>query len=452
MRRSLSLRARVAIVSALSAAVVIVAIGAAIAVFLRVNGSEQIDRTLDSVTLSAPANTLPADTISADIIDVAPALPLPAVVSGGSEEATAAEDATRTELLAGTPVRIRDVAVPGEPGAFLALTVPEDPLTQAIRQQQVAVAIAAVVAIAAAGGLGWLLAGRAVRPLRLLADATHDIGDDPGAARPSVRGAREAEDLSEAMGHMLDRIAAAQKRTEEALGSARDFAAVSAHELRTPLTSMRTDLEVLSTMRLTGEQRDEILRDLLGTQRQVETTLTDLERLAVGELSDVADHEQLDLAELVDRCVQAAKRIHPDLDIAVSAPEPVVVRGIPTGLRLVLDNAITNSVRHGGAERVLVTVSGDADGGAVITVDDDGSGVPEAERASVFERFVRGTCSGSAGSGLGLALVAQQAELHGGTVELVDSPLGGVRLALRLPRSGPAECAPTVAAARAMPR
>ena len=446
MRRSLSLRTRVAIVSALSAAVVIVAIGAAIAVFLRVNGSEQIDRTLDSVTLAMPADTTPADTV-----DMAPALPLPAVVSGGSTEAAVAEDATRTELMAGTAVRVRDVAVPGEPGAFLALTVPEDPLTQAIRQQQVAVAIAAVVAIAAAGGLGWLLAGRAVRPLRLLADATHDIGDDPGAARPSVRGAREAEDLSEAIGHMLDRIAAAQKRTEEALGSARDFAAVSAHELRTPLTSMRTDLEVLSTMRLTGEQREEILRDLLGTQRQVETTLTDLERLAVGELSDVADHEQLDLAELVDRCVQAAERIHPDLDISVSAPEPVVVRGIPTGLRLVLDNAITNSVRHGGAGRVLVTVRADADGAAVITVDDDGSGVPEAERASVFARFVRGTGSDSAGSGLGLALVAQQAELHGGTVELVDSPLGGVRLVLRLPQR-PAECAPTAAATRAMPR
>ncbi|MFG1784850.1 ATP-binding protein [Rhodococcus oryzae] len=444
MRRSLSLRARVAIVSALSAAVVIVAIGAAIAIFLRVNGSEQIDRTLDSVTLAVPTD-------AADTAVMAPALPLPAVVATGSAEAAVAEDATRTELMAGTAVRVRDVAVPGEPGAFLALTVPEDPLTQAIRQQQVAVAIAAVVAIAAAGGLGWLLAGRAVRPLRLLADATHDIGDDPRAARPSVRGAREAEDLSEAMGHMLDRIAAAQKRTEEALGSARDFAAVSAHELRTPLTSMRTDLEVLATMRLTGEQREEILRDLLGTQRQVETTLTDLERLAVGELSDVADHEQVDLAELVDRCVQAAERVHPDLDIAVSAPEPVVVRGIPTGLRLVLDNAITNSVRHGGAGRVLVTVRTDAEGGAVITVDDDGTGVPEAERASVFERFVRGTGSGSEGSGLGLALVAQQAELHGGTVELVDSPLGGVRLALRLPQR-PAECAAPGAVTRAMPR
>ncbi len=432
MRRSLSLRARVAIVSALSAAVVIVAIGAAIAVFLRVNGSEQIDRTLDSVTLAAPADTVPAD-----IAEIAPALPPPAVVSPGPGEAAAvSEDATRTELLAGTAVRVRDVAVPGEPGAFLALTVPEDPLTEAIQQQQVAVAIAAVVAIAAAGGLGWLLAGRAVRPLRLLADATHDIGDDPAAARPSVRGAREAEDLSDAMGHMLDRIAAAQKRTEEALGSARDFAAVSAHELRTPLTSMRTDLEVLSTMRLTRGQRDEILRDLLDTQRQVETTLTDLERLALGELADASDHEDVDLADLADRCVQESARTHRDVDVIFVAPErSVVVRGVPTGLRLVLDNAITNAVRHGGANRVQVTIAAEPSGDVIVAVDDDGSGVPEPERAAVFDRFVRGADASADGSGLGLALVAQQAALHGGTVALSDSPLGGARLALRLPPS-----------------
>ncbi|MFD4184048.1 sensor histidine kinase, partial [Rhodococcus sp. NPDC058514] len=81
-----------------------------------------------------------------------------------------------------------------------------------------------------------------------------------------------------------------------------------------------------------------------------------------------------------------------------------------------------------------------------------GTGVPESERASVFERFVRGTGSSADGSGLGLALVAQQAALHGGTVELVDSPLGGVRLALRLPQSTPAESAPPVAATRPMPR
>ncbi|MFE3292650.1 ATP-binding protein [Rhodococcus sp. NPDC059234] len=426
MRRSLSLQARVAIASALSATIVIGAIAVAFAVFLRVNGSQQLDRTLDSVILATPLD-MPANTIpTVPSLATAPADPFPPV-----ETSTA----TRVASVAGEAVRARDVRIIGTPGALVSVAVPENPLIDAIRRQQVWVAAAAVAAIAAAAGLGWLFAGRAVRPLQRLAAGMHTVGDTPGTHRPNARGAREAEDLSDAMGQMLDRIAASQKRTEDALGSARDFAAVSAHELRTPLTSMRTDLEVLSTMRLSRPEREEILRDLLATQRQVETTLTDLERLAAGELSDPADHEQVDLAELVDRCVQESARTHPGLDIAVSAPEGLVVRGIPTGLRLVLDNAVINAVRHGRAGRVLVTVATDPrDGSVTIAVDDDGTGIPESERVSVFERFVRGTGSGAAGSGLGLAVVAQQAGLHGGSATLTDSPLGGIRLTLRLPQ------------------
>jgi two-component system sensor histidine kinase PrrB len=71
--------------------------------------------------------------------------------------------------------------------------------------------------------------------------------------------------------------------------------------------------------------------------------------------------------------------------------------------------------------------------GVEIAIDDDGVGVPEEERTVVFDRFSRGSTASHSGSGLGLALVAQQAELHGGTASLEQSPLGGARLLLRLP-------------------
>ena len=71
--------------------------------------------------------------------------------------------------------------------------------------------------------------------------------------------------------------------------------------------------------------------------------------------------------------------------------------------------------------------------GVEIAVDDDGCGIPEEERTKVFERFSRGSTASHSGSGLGLALVAQQAELHGGTASLEASPLGGTRLLLKLP-------------------
>src|SRR4029079_9234426 len=102
------------------------------------------------------------------------------------------------------------------------------------------------------------------------------------------------------------------------------------------------------------------------------------------------------------------------------------------GLRLGVDNAIANAVKHGGATKgELSGVSSGA--GAGIAIDDDGVGIPEAERKVVFDRFSRGSTASQSGSGLGLALVAQQAELHGGTASLEDSPLGGARLLLRLP-------------------
>jgi two-component system, OmpR family, sensor histidine kinase PrrB len=98
----------------------------------------------------------------------------------------------------------------------------------------------------------------------------------------------------------------------------------------------------------------------------------------------------------------------------------------------VIDNAIANAVKHGGATEIRTNAVSSADG-AEITVDDNGTGVPEEERAEVFERFSRGSTASRSGSGLGLALVAQQAELHGGTASLETSALGGARLVLRLP-------------------
>lgn len=114
-------------------------------------------------------------------------------------------------------------------------------------------------------------------------------------------------------------------------------------------------------------------------------------------------------------------------------PSPTVLMlGMPAGLRLVIDNAIANAVKHGGATEIRLSAVSSADD-VEIAVDDNGSGVPEAERAEVFERFARGSTASRSGSGLGLALVAQQAELHGGKAALEESPLGGARLLLRLP-------------------
>jgi signal transduction histidine kinase len=127
---------------------------------------------------------------------------------------------------------------------------------------------------------------------------------------------------------------------------------------------------------------------------------------------------------------------YPGLDVSLASSTSVLMLGMPAGLRLVIDNAIANAVKHGGATQVRLSVVSSSEG-VEIAVDDNGAGVPEEERATVFERFRRGTTASRSGSGLGLALVAQQAEIHGGTAALEVSPLGGARLMLRLPGHGP---------------
>ena len=127
---------------------------------------------------------------------------------------------------------------------------------------------------------------------------------------------------------------------------------------------------------------------------------------------------------------------YPGLEVSLASSTSVLMLGMPAGLRLVIDNAIANAVKHGGATQVQLSVISSS-AGVEIAVDDNGSGVPEDERATVFRRFHRGTTASRSGSGLGLALVAQQAEIHGGTAALEVSPLGGTRLMLRMPGPGP---------------
>jgi signal transduction histidine kinase len=284
--------------------------------------------------------------------------------------------------------------------------------------------------------VGWVIGLIMVNPFRLLARQARAINAQSNPDEVQVRGVWEAVEISEAVEGMLARIGDEQQRTRAALESARDFAAVASHELRTPLTAMRTNLEVLSTLNLADEQRDEVIGDVLRTQTRIEGTLMALERLAQGELTTTDDFVPVDVTELLDRAAHDAMRNFPDLEVSLASSTTVLMLGLPAGLRLVIDNAIANAVKHGDATRVQLSVISSSKG-VEIAVDDNGSGVPEDERAAVFGRFHRGSTASRSGSGLGLALVAQQAELHGGTAALTVSPLGGTRLMLALPGPGP---------------
>ncbi|MBF6349556.1 MULTISPECIES: sensor histidine kinase [Nocardia] len=342
---------------------------------------------------------------------------------------------SRTVTVDDTPYRVLTTTENQPAGRTVSLGIPATDAARATAEQRRWLLFGGLAAIAAAAALGWLFGGRAVRPIVVL---TRQVGARTGYrdATPEPvdsSGVLEAEQLADAVNTMLRRVDQAQAETAAALETARDFAAVSAHELRTPLTAMRTDLEVLATLDLDEDQRTEILADLQRSQERVETTLAALERLASGDLTSERDHIDTDIAELCDLAAHDAMRHHPGLTVRVDTDAELVTRGLPAGLRLAVDNALKNSVKHGRATEVLLAAHRRADGSIVISVDDNGRGIPPGERESVFARFARGSGAHKGGSGLGLALVAQQAQLHGGRAYFDDGALGGVRLVLVLP-------------------
>ena len=436
-RRTPSLRTRVAFVTAVAAAMVVGIVGTIVWIGITNDRKERLDRRLDEAAgfavpfLPRGLSEIPRSPRDQNVVITArqsgqvnsnsTAVLLPELPVGYADT-----------YVNGIRYRVRTVQINMPEPMLVAVGATYDATivnTNNLHRRVIAVCSFAIGAAAVAG---WLLAAFAVRPLKRLAQQTRDIDPEGDPPEIEVRGATEAVEIADAITGLVDRVWEEKGRTKAALASARDFAAVSAHELRTPLTAMRTNVEILSTLDLPEEQRKEVLGDIVRTQSRIETTLWALERLAQGELSTADDHVPVDITDLLDRAAHDAMRIYPDLQVTLAPTPTIIILGLPAGLRLSVDNAITNAVKHGGATTVRLSTVSSRDG-LEIAIDDDGVGVPEEERERVFDRFSRGSTASHSGSGLGLALVAQQAEIHGGTATLEASALGGARLVLRLP-------------------
>lgn len=429
-----SLRARVAAATALGATIVVLTLGVVASVIISRNNVSNLDERLTTASQvlipSAASLELFLDQLGSSGAFAVTIRTGDIVIASTPTQLPELDEGSETVDVDGNRFRVYTSEAVSATNIVISIGVPAIEAQQVTDDQQRWVIFGGLAAIAASTGLGWIFGGRAVKPLVTL---TRQVSAQPPMPPETKTGVKEADELAIAIARMLERLGDAQARTNEALGTARDFAAVSAHELRTPLTAMRTDIEVLRTLDLEPPQRREILTDLQRTQGRVEATLSALERLASGELSSENDRVPVDVVEICDVAAQDAMRQNPELNVRIDSDHSLVMQALPAGLRLALDNAIINAVRHGNAGHVVISVAED-DAHVTITVDDDGTGIPVAERESVFERFYRGASATKGGSGLGLALVEQQAELHGGRAYFTDSPLGGARLVLALTR------------------
>ncbi|WP_405150704.1 HAMP domain-containing histidine kinase [Sphaerisporangium sp. NBC_01403] len=275
------------------------------------------------------------------------------------------------------------------------------------------------------GAASWLIIGRTLRPITALRRGAAEISGTARARRLPVPEARdEVHELATTLNDMLARLEAAE-------ASQRALISDAAHELRSPLASIRLQLEV-ALGHPEGQEWPEtaegVLEDTLRLSRLAEGLLT-LARL--DERRRPARWQPVDLGELVE----ATADRYDDTVVKIVAAGPAVVDGDAMDLGRVLVNLLDNAVRHAAGHVGVELRATRAE--AVITVTDDGPGIPEADRERVFNRFTRLDSSRSrddGGAGLGLAIVRETVRAHGGSVHLEDaSP--GLRAVVRLPLS-----------------
>jgi signal transduction histidine kinase len=277
--------------------------------------------------------------------------------------------------------------------------------------------------IALVAGLAWVLASRALRPVHAVTSRVAEIGSHSLHERvPVPSSSDEIAELATTMNDMLGRL-------EAATASSRRLVSDASHELRTPVTVMRTELEVAG--RDPNTDWKETSNVLLGELERLQGMVDDLLLLARGDERAFA-RTPVDVADLVHEAAARRRRVPVTVEIGDGA---VVTQGDPDALRRALDHLVANAARHAAARVAIEAATGD--GEVVVHVDDDGPGIPEADRERVVHRFVRtddGRARDNGGAGLGLAVTSDVAAAHGGRLLIGDSPLGGARLTLRLPR------------------
>ncbi|GLY14859.1 HAMP domain-containing histidine kinase [Kineosporia rhizophila] len=336
-------------------------------------------------------------------------------------------------IVVGTPLPAVDAAV------FEVSSVDElDDTLDVLRT--VMLLVASVCAVGAAM-LGWVVAGRVVRPLDRVAETATAIAGGRTATRLPPTSDPELVGIVGSFNAMVDALASRIERESR-------FTADVSHELRTPLTALTTSVHALTTQRRHLPERSHQLLDVIDTEVQrLRNTVEDLLELARMDAgTSPVDLTTTRLDELARFALAESGRSESLLHLdhgPERAPDDLEVLADRRSIGRALMNLVDNAERHGGGcTSVTLRFTGLT---AEIVVDDAGPGVAEADRERIFERFARadGTGRTKTGSGLGLSLVAETAERHGGAVWCEDAPGGGARFVLVLPRRAkPAEVHP----------
>ncbi|MFI5719177.1 sensor histidine kinase [Nocardia sp. NPDC051750] len=268
----------------------------------------------------------------------------------------------------------------------------------------------------------WLVTRRALRPVEAIRSELAEIMHGDLSRRVPEPASRD--EIARLAATTNDTLAALEETSERQ----RRFIADAAHELRSPIASLRTQLEVAQAHPGLLE-----LDGLLGDTVRLEHLAADLLLLARLDAGEKPRAERMDLAALI--AGELARRVGDRVPVeSEPAGEPLLITGSGTQIARVLGNLVDNAQRH--AATVVRVTLGQTAGRAVLVVADDGPGVPAEDRDRIFRRFVRlddARSRDEGGAGLGLAIVRDVVERHGGVIRVEDEASGGARFVVELP-------------------
>lgn len=301
-----------------------------------------------------------------------------------------------------------------------------DQVTEAVNALGFILLIGIPILIGLVATTVWIIIGRTLNPVEAIRAEVASIGDRQLDRRvPVPSNDDEIGRLAGTMNEMLDRL-------EQASNQQRRFVANASHELRSPLAAIRSQLEVDL---IHPDQADwltanaEVLEETIRMQRLVDDLLL-LARSDTGTIPNVRKPVDLDdvLFAQVDRLTPTG------LTIDTSRVSGAQVTGDPAALSRVVGNLLENASRY-ATSRIDLALT-EANGSVLLTIDDDGPGIPAAARTKVLDRFTRldeARDRDHGGAGLGLAIAKEIIEYHRGTITIDDSPLLGTRVIVTLP-------------------
>lgn len=309
-------------------------------------------------------------------------------------------------------------------GVSFAIAADTADVTRSVDKLRSILLVTAPILVLSAAVATWFLTGRALSPVRRMSDQVAVISGGTLHERVAVPATGdEIEQLGATMNAMLDRLEADDQRL-------RQFVSDASHELRSPVAVLRSEAEVA----LRGPESDavtDLAEGVLGESLRLEQIVADLLVLARGdEARGPLPFSPIDLDDIVLAEAERRRRVPVDTR-GVSAGQ---VHGTREGCTRVVVHLLDNAARH--AESSVAVGLRTEGARVVLTVDDDGPGVPVADRDRVFERFTRlesARTRDTGGAGLGLAVVASTVAAMHGTVALEYAPLGGARFVVSWP-------------------